>query len=200
MIHADWETKSKHQLKGKSAMMNKLLICFALAGVAVLPGFSQNRTAATIKEAKAGEEIQLRAGLTAKVSKSNSSSFASVKVKGEAVVVTIELDAGQKGAMILYKPAADSQSEIYLTGASGKLAPRAVIEDFPSLGSDNDKELEVLDPKEGPGGGSIDFQGKGFISLLFDIPPSQARTPMKLSVTVRSIKPKPEQHSFVVSM
>ena len=181
-------------------MMKRMLTYFALAGLVVAPAYSQNRTTAPAKEAKTGEVIQLTPGLSAKVSKPSPSSFAAVKVKGEAVVIAIELDAGQKGAMVFYKASADSKSEIYLTGASGRLLPHAVIEDFPSMGSDNDKEVEVFDPKEGAGGGSVEFQGKGSISFLFDVPASQAHSPMKLTVTLRSIKPKPAEHSFVVNI
>ena len=76
----------------------------------------------------------------------------------------------------------------------------AVVEDFPSWGKDNDKEVEVLNAREGAGGVILTFGQKGSVSLLFDVPAEQVKAALKFSMTLRTVKPKDEQHSFVVNM
>jgi hypothetical protein len=149
---------------------------------------------------KAGQVVHLGDSLILKVSKLATSPFTGVAVKGEPIAVAIELDAGNKAVTVSYRASANlGSSELYLTSGASRLAPRAVIEDFPSWGTDNDKEIEVLDPKE-TGGTSVEFEGKGSISLLFDAPSPQAKSPKKLSITLRVVGPKEERHSLVVTI
>ena len=127
--------------------------------------------------------------------------FSGVKVKGEPMVVVLEIDSGKLGATMFYKLSADpGVTEIFLLSGAKKLAPSAIVEDFPSWGDDNDKEVEVLDPKDKLGGTTLNFQKKGSIALLFDVPIEDAKTQKKLSVALRLVKPKDEQRLFVVSL
>ena len=152
------------------------------------------------RQAKAGEVITLGESLFIKVSKATAS-FSRVKLKGEAFVVVIEMDSGKKGATLSYKINTDPDStQIFLMSGAKKIAPRAVIEDFPSWGQDNDKEVDILDPKETIGGTTLTFQQKGTLSILFDVPPEDARTPKKVSVALRMVQPKDEDRTFVVTL
>jgi hypothetical protein len=188
-------------------MMNKLLLFVVLATLGVHPTYGQDRTNETrprtlravgAKEVKAGELVQVGDNLTLKVSQSPKSPFAGIQVKGEPIVVMLELDAGKKSAMLSYNLSADSKaSNVYLSNGAQRFAPRAVMDDFPSWGRNNDKEVEVLDPKEADGNVSLKFEGKGAVSLLFDVPATQAKVSKKLSIVLRAGQ---EQHSFVVNM
>lgn len=75
-----------------------------------------------------------------------------------------------------------------------------MIEDFPSWGGDNDKEIEILKPEDKAVGASLRFQGKGSVSLLFDVPADQAKTQKKLSILIKTVEPTVEEHSFIVSI
>ena len=86
-----------------------------------------------------------------------------------------------------------------MSGAK-KLAPRALIEDFPSWGPDNDKEVDTLDPKENLGGTTLDFRQKGSIALLFDVPLEDAKVQKKLSIMLHMLQPKDQLRSFVVTL
>jgi hypothetical protein len=155
----------------------------------------------TGRQFKAGDAIPLSDSLTAKVIKSSASSFSKVKVKGEAVVVVLELDAGKKGVTLTYKLAADSKlSDVYLACGGQRIAPSAVLEDFPSWAKDNDKEVEVLDPTDKSGGVILTFDRKGSVALLFDVPLDQAKTPKTFSMALRTVKPKDEKLSIVVDL
>lgn len=179
-------------------MMRKFLILVSVVALAINAAYSQSQAPDSAARLKSGEVIPVGETLFIKAMKSTAA-FAGVKVNGEPVVVVLEMDAGKKGATIFYKLSADAgSSEVYLLSGAKKIAPRAVIEDFPSWGKDNDKEVDTLDPKENAGGTTLTFQQKGSISLLFDVPPDQARTPKKLSVALRMVEPKDEQRSFVV--
>jgi len=181
-------------------MINSLVLLLYIAAAALFP-FAQNKPAGSPREIKAGEVVPLDESLSIKVSQSTTTEFPGVKLKGNPVVVTIELDAGKNSVTFLYKlhPVARS-SEIFLVSGGEKLTPRAVIEDFPSFGTDNEKEVEVVDPKGGSSPITLEFEGKGSISLLFDVPSSQAKTPKKFSAIIRTIKPKSEEHSLVVGI
>jgi hypothetical protein len=182
--------------------MNRLILLLFIAAAVLSPINAQNPPSIAAKEVKAGEAVALDESLTIKVSQSTTTSaFAGVKVKGTPVVVVIDLDAGKNSVTFLYKlhPAAKS-SEIYLSSGGEKLAPRAVIEDFPSFGTDNEKEVEEVDPKGGAIPSTLEFEGKGSISLLFDVPASQARAAKKFSAIIRTVEPKAEQHSILVGM
>ena len=181
-------------------MIRRLSLFLAVAVLAIQPAYPQTGTAGSVKQIKPGEVVLFGDSFTVKVTTSGKSPFPSVKLKGEPVVVLIELDGGKKGVTLFYNLSADSKSsDVYLTSGALRNAPRAVMEDFPSWGSDNDKEVEVLNPKE-TGSESLTFQGKGTVALLFDLPPAQAKSPKKLSVSLRTTQPQTEQHSFVVNL
>ena len=182
-------------------MVKRLILLLAMSALAAHAVFSQGKTADSAEQAKAGEVLQFAEGLTVRVTKSPTSQFSAVKLKGAPVVVIIDFDGARKNTSLSYKLTPDAKtSEIYLSSGVQKLAPLAVIEDFPSWGTDNDKEAEVLDPKEKGGGVVLSFRQKGSISLLFDVPAEQAKAPMKFSMRLRTIEPKDEQHSYVVSL
>lgn len=181
-------------------MIKKLLFFVAVGMLTIHLANPQSQAADSVKEVKAGEALLLGDILLVKVTQSNKPAFAGVKVKGEPLVVVLELDGGKKGVTLSYNLSGDSRSsEVYLASGAQRSAPRAVIEDFPSWGSDNDKEVELLDPK-GAGSSSLEFEGKGSISLLFDVPVAQAKGPKKLSIVLRTVQPKREQHSIVVNL
>jgi hypothetical protein len=127
--------------------MRKALVIaavFALVSVA----YPQSRGAESQKQVQAGEMVTFGESVYVRVVKATKP-FAGVKVTGEALVVVLEMDAGKPGASLFYKLSADpAATELYLMSGARKLAPRAVIEDFPSWGRDNDKEVEILDPKD----------------------------------------------------
>lgn len=182
-------------------MINKLLSVVAAAALIVVPGYTQSRAADSTKQVKAGDVVQLSAGVSVRVVKASQSPFVSVKVKGEPVVLVLEMDAGKKNAKLGYKLSVNAEdSDFYLASGDQKFGPRAMIEDFPSWGSDNDKEIEVFSPKETAEGTSLSFQGKGSLSLLFDVPADQAKNQKKLSITVKTVEPTVQEHSFSVSI
>ncbi len=181
-------------------MMRKFLLLAAISALTINAAYPQSRSADAARQVKAGEVIPIGETLFVKVMKATKS-FEGVKVKGEPFVVVLEMDAGKKGATLFYKLSANpASSEVYLLSGAQKLAPRAVIEDFPSWGQDNDKDIDTLDPKETIGGVTLTFQQKGSIALLFDVPLEEAKTPKKLSVALRMVLPKDEQRSFVVTL
>jgi hypothetical protein len=180
--------------------MLRFLTVLAVALFAFQPALSQKRSSDSPRQAKAGEVVRLDDGLTLKAARSDKSPFAGVKVKGEQFVVVLEIDAVKRPTTVFYAAGADSKSSaIYLTAGTQKVAPTAVMEDFPSWGADNDKEVEVLDPSEGAGGSTIEFEGKGYINLLFDVSPAQAKLPRKLTLELKTSKPAQQSYSVVVS-
>jgi hypothetical protein len=181
--------------------MKRLLLVVAVAALAAHAAYSQGHATGSTRQVKAGEVLQFGDSLTVRVTRSPMSQFSGVKLKGQPLVVVLDFESGKQGATLSYKLTADTRtSELYLASGAQRLAPLAVIEDFPSWGKDNDKEVEVLNPKEGGGGVILTFGQKGSISLLFDVPAEQAKAALKFSMTLRTVKPKDEQHSFVVSM
>ena len=182
-------------------MIRRLFLFLAVAALAIQSAYPQNRAAGSVKQIKAGEVVLFGDSFTVKVTQATKSPFTHVKLKGEPVVVVLELDGGKKGVTFSYNLTADSKSsDLCLVSGAQKNAPRAVLEDFPSWGSDNDKEVEVLDPRDTAGSVSLNFEGKGSVSLLFDVPPAQAKAPRKFTVNIRTLQPKPEEHSFVVNL
>jgi len=146
-----------------------------------------------------GEIIPIGDTLMIKVNKATTP-FPGVKLKGEAFVAVLEMESGKKGATLFYKISANPDTtEIFLMSGTKKIAPRAVIEDFPSWGQDNDKEIDSLDPKDTVGGTTLTFQQKGSVSILFDVPLEEARNPKKLSVGLRMVQPKDDERTFVVA-
>src|SRR5215510_10217142 len=182
--------------------MIRRLVFLVVAGVITIQlGYAQGNSTDSAKQVKSGESLQLCEGVTLRVVKSPSPRFKSVKLKGEAVVVALNFDAGKKSATVFYKATGDANSsEVYLTNGTNKVAPRAVAEDFPSWGKDNDQEVEILDLRDKAGSETLTFTRTGSVFLLFDVPPEQSRGAQKLAITVRALKPADEQHSFVVSL
>jgi len=176
-------------------MLTKFLSIGAAAMLLVQSGYSQS------SQAKAGDLVSLSEGITIRVTKAAKSPFGSVKVKGEPLVVVLELDAGKKNARLGYKLGTDAAwSDIYLEGGDKRFGPRAVVEDFSSWGNDNDKEVEVLDPKDKTVGASLQFRGKGSLYLLFDVPSEQARTQKKLTIVIETIESTAQEHTVVVTL
>jgi hypothetical protein len=188
------------EFKREYAMMKKGLLVLTMLGLTANFAYTQSQRSEAARQVQAGEVVPFGDNLFVKVSKSTKQ-FAGVKVKGEAVVVVLDMDAGKSGATLFYNLTADpATTELFLLSGTKKLAPRAVIEDFPSWGKDNDQEVDTLDPKETIGGVTLNFQQKGSIALLFDVPPEDAKTPKKLSVALRMVLPKDERRSFVVTL
>ena len=182
-------------------MIKRLILVAAIGALAIQPVYPQPQTAGPVKQIKAGEVVLFGDTFTVKVTQSSKSPFSNVKLKGEPLVVLIELDGGKKGVTLAYNLTADSRSsDVYLTSGALRSAPRAVMEDFPSWGGDNDKEVEVLDRRDTDGNVSLSFAGKGAVSLLFELPPGQTKTPKKLSVSLRTTEPQSETYSFVVNL
>lgn len=182
-------------------MIKRLFLFLAVAALSIQPVYPQTRAAGSPRQIKAGEIVLFGDTFRVKVTQSAKSPFPGLKLKGEPVVVVIELDGGKKGVTLNYNLTADAKSsDLKLMTGTVRNAPRAVIEDFPSWGGDNDKEVEILDPSETDGNVSLAFEGKGAVTLLFDVPAAQAKSPRKLSVTIRALKPQAEEHSFVVNM
>lgn len=174
--------------------MHKVVIATALT-IAVGTASAQ-----VARQARAGEMVRLREGLTLKVSTGAKTTFDKVKLKGTPFVVVLDLDAGDKETSLSYQLAADAKtSDVYLISGNQRFAPRAVVEDFPSWGTDNDKEVELVDAHD-KGAASLNFRKAGSLSILFDLPADQAATQKKLSVIVRTLKPTEAEHSFVVSL
>jgi hypothetical protein len=178
--------------------MKRLMVLIAIAALSATGVYSQGPTESP-RQVKAGDVIQLGATVNLRVTKSAKSPFAGVKVQGSPLVVVLEFDGG-KSASVSYKLTPDPKSELYLTSGAQKIAPLAALEDFPSWGADNDKEIEVLDPKDSLGIVTLNFAQKGTVSLLFDVPAAQAKTPQKFSLMLRTIKPTKEKFSFVVNL
>lgn len=182
-------------------MIRRSFIFLAVATLSIQPVYPQAQTAESARQIKAGEVVLFGDTFRVKVTQSNKSPFPGLKLKGEPVVVVIELDGGKKGVTLSYNLTADSKrSDLSLLTGAVRNAPSAVMEDFQSWGSDNDKEVEILDPSETDGHTTLTFQGKGTLTLLFDVPAAQTKSPRKLSVSLRTLKPQTEEHSFVVSM
>jgi hypothetical protein len=179
--------------------MKRLLVLIAIAALSTTVVYSQGKVTDSSRQVKAGEVIPLGASLNLRVTKSAKSPFTGVKIQGTPVVVVLEFDAG-KSASVSYKLTPDAKSDLYLVTGAAKIAPLAVIEDFASWGTDNDKEIEVLDPKDSVGIVTLNFTQKGTVSLLFDLPAAQAKTPQKFSLMLQTIKPANEKYSFVVNL
>jgi hypothetical protein len=180
--------------------MKRLIVLIAIAAISATAAYSQGPATDAPRQVKAGEVIQLGSTINLRVTKSAKSPFTGVKMQGSAVVVVLEFDGGKQGATLSYKLTPDAKSDLYLMSGVQKLAPLAVIEDFPAWGADNDKETEVLNSKESVGSVTLTFAQKGTVSLLFDVSAEQAKTPQKFSLMVHTIKPTNQKYSFVVNL
>ena len=182
--------------------MKRLIVLIAIAAISTISttgAYSQGPATDAPRQVKAGEVIQLGATINLRVTKSAKSPFTGVKTQGSPLVVVLDFDGG-KAASVSYKLTPDAKSDLYLMSGAQKLAPLAVIEDFPAWGADNDKEIEVLNAKESVGSVTLNFAQKGTVSLLFDLSADQAKTPQKFSLMLRTIKPNNEKYSFVVNL
>jgi len=157
-------------------------------------------SAQTARQIKAGELARIQEGLTLKVVTGDKATFSSVKLKGAPYVIVLQLESPNREVSLSYKLSGDlRQSDIFLTTGSQKITARAVMEDFPSWGSDNDKEIESVDPND-TGAVSLNFRRSGSVSILFDLPADQLTAPKKLTVGLKTLKPTEQQHSFVVTL
>lgn len=182
-------------------MMKEFLLCAAAMTLAVQAAPPQGRTPGSVRDVSAGEIYRAGSDLKVKVTRSAESPFKGVEVKGEALIAVLELDAGTKNVTLFYNVSADSRtSGLHLKAGTRRYAPRAVMEDFPSWGPDNDKEIEVLDPEDTDGDVTVQFKGKGYIYLLFDVPPARAAAAKKLSLDLRTGDASSLQHSYLVSL
>jgi uncharacterized protein YkvS len=181
-------------------MIRRVLMFAAAFALVTQSAFTQTSGDGSVKQAKAGEIVRLTQGLTLRVTKAVKSPFANVKVMGESFVVVLELDSGIKETALSYQITTDPKSSgVSLTSGNLKVAPRALVEDFPSWGEDNDKEVELVTPQD-KGAVSISFRRTGSIFILFDLPSGQAATSKNLSVVLKTTKPKEEQHSVSVTL
>lgn len=179
--------------------MKRLLVLIAIAAISATATYSQSQATDAPRQVKAGEVVQLGNTLNLRVTKSAKSPFTGVKVQGTPLVVVLEFDS-TRNAAVSYMVTPGAKSELYLMSGAQKIAPLAVIENFPSWGEDNDKEIEVLNPKDSVGSVTLNFAQKGTVSLLFDLPAAQAKIPQKFSLMLQTIKPANEKYSFVVSL
>ncbi len=186
--------------KGIIAVMKRLIVLIAIAALSTTAVYSQGPATDAPRQVKAGEVIQLGGAINLRVTKSAKSPFTGVKMQGAPLVVVLEFDGGKQGATLSYKLTPDAKSDLYLMSGAQKLAPLAVIEDFPAWGADNDKEIEVLSPKESVGSVTLSFGQKGTVSLLFDVSAEQAKTPQRFSLMLHTIKPNNEKYSLVVNL
>ena len=181
-------------------MMKRVLLTLAIVALASNVAYPQTQKADNAKPVQVGEVVPFGENLFVKVVKSTKP-FEGIKVKGQPVVVVLEMDAGKAGATLFYHLTSNpATTDLFLLSGVKKLAPRAVIEDFPSWGTDNDKEVDTLDPAETVGGVTLNFQQKGSIALLFDVPLEDVKTQKKFSVALRMVQPKDERRSFVVPL
>jgi len=180
------------------AIMKRLLVLIAMAALSATATYSQEQATDAPRQVKAGEAIALGNGLNLRVTKAAKSPFTGVKLQGSPVVVVLEFD-GNKSSSVSYTLTPNAKSELYLMSGAQKIAPLAVIEDFPSWGEDNDKEIEVLNANE-IGAVTLNFGQKGTVSLLFDVPAAQAKIPQKFTLTIQTIKPNNQKYSAVVSL
>jgi hypothetical protein len=187
-----------HELKGSIPTMTKLIQFLTIAALLSSAAYSQGQSANAPKQVKSGEWVQL-GKVNVRAARGTKSTFKGVKLQGSPVEVQLEFESA-KNASVAYKLTPDAKSQIYLLKGDQKIAPVAVIEDFPSWGADNDKEMEILDPQESVGDVTLNFQQKGTVSLLFDVPSDQSKAPQTYKLMVTSIKANNEKFSFVVSL
>jgi hypothetical protein len=179
-------------------MIRKLLLLASAFALVAQTVYTQG-SSASATQAKAGELVRLNENLTLKTTATPKSAFPKVKLKGEPFVVVLELDAGNKETLLSYHVSPEAKSSgVALTVGNQRLAPRAVIEDFPSWGEDNDKEVELVTPQDS-GFVSLSFKKAGSVLILFDLPPGQAAAPKKLSLVLKTTKPTEGDHKLDVT-
>ena len=177
--------------------MKRFILFVAMATILVPAGYSQAPDAP--QQVKAGVWVPLGTTINARAVQATKKTFNGVKLQGTAVEVLIEFNA-TKSASIAYKLSPDAKSDIYLLKGDQKISPIAVVEDFPSWGADNDKEVEVLNPRDSIGDVTLNFTQKGSVSLLFDVPADSNKAPQNFKLMVNNIKANTAKYSFVVSL
>src|SRR5438128_8435680 len=96
-------------------MMRAAAILIVASLITIQSVYAQGPNDST-KQVKAGDSLKLCEGVTLRVVKSPSPRFKSVKLKGEAVVVALNFDAGKQSATVSYKATGNpDSSEVYLT-------------------------------------------------------------------------------------
>lgn len=178
--------------------MKKLILFVAIAAVLVPAVYSQGPAPDAPRQVKSGEWIPLGTAIKVRAARATKKSFNGVKLQGSPLEVVIEFES-VKNASIAYKVTPDAKSDIYLLKGDQKIAPLAMVEDFPSWGADNDKEIEVLDSKD-PGGVTLNFAQKGVVSLLFDLSPALSKEPQNFKLMVNGITANGAKYSFVVNL
>jgi hypothetical protein len=181
--------------------MKKFILFAALAALLAPAVYSQNPTGAPV-ELKGDVWTPLGTTLKARFTRGwNGPKLPTdaVKVKGNAMFAMIEFQA-TKSATVSYKTTPDDKSDIYLVKDGQKIAPIAVMEDFPSWGEDNDKEVELLTSRNSPGSTTLNFSQTGWLNILFDVPLEQMKPPQNFKLMVRSLKANNQTYSFAVSL
>jgi hypothetical protein len=184
--------------KGNVTTMKRLILFLAIAAIITPAVYPQGQAADSPRQVKSGEWFQLGTTIKVRAVRGTKVQFNGVKLQGSPVEVLIEFDGG-KNSNVAYKLTPDAKSDIYLMKGDQEIAPVAVMEDFPSWGADNDKEIEVLNPKESVGNVTLNFSQKGSVSLLFDVPAEQMKPPQNFKLVVNSIKANGAKFSFVVN-
>jgi hypothetical protein len=178
--------------------MKRLILFLATAAIITPAVYPHGQTADSPRQVKSGEWFQLGTTIKVRAIRGTKALFNGVKLQGSAVFAELEFDAG-KNSSVAYKLTPDAKSDIYLVKGEQKIFPIAVIEDFPSWGADNDKEIEVLNPRESVGNVTLNFALKGSVSLLFDVPAEQMKPPQNFKLVVNAIKANGAKFSFVVN-
>lgn len=178
--------------------MKKFLLFVAIAAILAPAVYSQGQAADSPRQVKGGEWFQLGSTINLRVMRGSKVLFTGVKIQGSAIFALLEFEGG-KGSSVSYKLTPDAKSDIYLTKGDQKIFPVAVMEDFPSWGADNDKDVEVLNPRESVGAVTLNFAQKGWVSLLFDVSAEQMKAPQIFKLIVNTIKANNTKYSFVVS-
>jgi len=178
--------------------MKRLILFVAMAAILSPAVYSQGgQTTDSSRQVKSNEWIQLGKTINMRVIRGSKILFPGVKLKGSPIFALLEFDGG-KNSSVSYKLTPDAKSDIYLMKGEQKIFPVAVMEDFPSWGEDNDKEVEVLTPKD-IGDVTLNFGQKGSVSLLFDVSAEQMKPPLTFKLIVNSIRANQEKYSFVVN-
>ena len=182
-------------------MVRRSLKFLLLMALIVHTTFAQERLRRVSKEFKAREVISLGETMTVKGASGARPLTSGLKIKGESFVAVLDFDAGKKAAGVTYNLSLDPEnSGIWLLINGKKFSPVAVMDDFPSWGSNNDKEIEPIEKEDGDSSPSLRFEGRGSISFIFDLPAGSAKAPKKLSVSLQSTEPKLASHEFIVSL
>jgi hypothetical protein len=151
-------------------LKRSLKLLLIMAFVIVQTTFAQERPRRASKEFKAREVISLGDAMTVKGAPGVRPLISGLKFKGESFVAVLDFNA-KKAAGIIYNLSIDPDTTgVALLIGGKKYAPVATMDDFPSWGRDNDKEIEPLEKDDTEGSVSVRFDGRGSVSFFFDLP------------------------------